>query len=51
MILADTREKAEIIVLEARALSLVSTGKWAIINADRSIVDIEKKIMQSLLAG
>jgi dTMP kinase len=41
----------ELEVTRRKALSLVSTGKWTIINADRSIFDVEKRIMESLLAG
>jgi len=41
----------ELEVTRQKALSLVSTGKWTIINADRSIFDVEKRIMESLLAG
>jgi dTMP kinase len=32
----------------SKALSLVLTGKWKIINANRSITDVEKEIIKSL---
>jgi dTMP kinase len=52
----QTRKKMEMFesleeleMIRQRALSLALSGKWTIINADKSVEDVEKEILRSLL--